>query len=100
MMGTTTKKNVWYAPRPRNMPTSAPTIPATMEPIASGTKILKNPFNSSFSRQLCVANAVPVQHLVVIHCDGHLDELAREFEGTFVSGNRRATIASDIETGP
>src|SRR6266851_6234055 len=54
----------------------------------------------SFSRQLCAANAVPVQHLVVVHCDGHLDELAREFEGTFVIRDRRAAIASDIEARP
>src|SRR5260370_24060776 len=56
--------------------------------------------NSSFSRQLCAANAVPVQHLVVVHCDGHLDELACELEGALVVRDRRAAIASDIEARP
>src|SRR5215471_12094267 len=56
--------------------------------------------HSSFSRHLCAANAVPVQHLVVVHGDGHLDELACEREGALVVRNRRAAIASDIETRP
>jgi hypothetical protein len=54
----------------------------------------------SFSRQLRAANAVPVQRLVVVHCDGHLDERACELEGALVVRDRRATIASDIEARP
>src|SRR5258708_9255637 len=46
------------------------------------------------------ADAVPVQHLIVVHCDCHLDELACELEGAFVVRDRRATIASDIEARP
>ena len=56
--------------------------------------------NSSFSRQLCAANAVPVEHLVVVHRDGHLGELACELEGTFVVRDRRAAVASDVEARP
>jgi hypothetical protein len=29
-------------------------------------------------RQLCPADAVPIQHLVVVHCHRHLDEPAGE----------------------
>src|SRR5260370_19941731 len=56
--------------------------------------------NSSFSRQLCAVNAVPVQYLVVVHRDGHLDDFSGELEGALVVGDRRAAIASDIEASP
>src|SRR5258708_13331572 len=55
---------------------------------------------SSLPRQLCAANAVSVQRLVVIHCDSHLDELPCELEGALVVGDRRAAIPSDIEARP
>ncbi len=55
---------------------------------------------SSFARQLRATNPVPVQHLVVVHCDGHLDELACEREGALVARDRRSAITSDIEAGP
>jgi hypothetical protein len=54
---------------------------------------------SLLARQLCPADAVPIQHLVV-HCHRHLDEPAGEFEGGFVVRDRRAPIPTDIEAGP
>src|SRR6266446_10144136 len=53
-----------------------------------------------FIESLDVRPRVPVQHLIVVHCDCHLDELACELEGAFVIRDRRATIASDIEARP
>src|SRR4029077_13868598 len=43
---------------------------------------------------------ISIQHLVVIHCHSHLDELAREFEGRRVMRNWRAAVASDVEPRP
>src|SRR5512143_3730186 len=54
----------------------------------------------SFSRHLCTSDAVPVQYLIVVHRDRHLEELARELEGALVVGDCRAAIASDIEARP
>jgi len=48
MIGMTTNSSVSLAPSPSAVPTPVPTAIAAIEPVASGTTILKNPRMSTF----------------------------------------------------
>jgi len=85
-------RSLWLAPSRSKMTRSAHQAPHRPD--------LRIDATTSFPRELRAADAVSVQHLVVVHRDGHFVELAGECERAFVVRDRRATVASNVEAAP